>query len=80
MVFDGFGRFWKVFDGNVWFYASFKRFLKLNVVFPYVLIGFPWKCLVLVRVWKVLNVKAHQSFQTYSFHYIKSMLWEAFRS
>ena len=46
-------RFWKVFDGKVWFYAGFERFLMPNVVFPFVLKGFWWKSLVYQRFWKV---------------------------
>ena len=50
-------RFWKVFDGNVWFYAGFKRFLQPNVMFPQVLKGFRWKRLIQCRFWKVFDAK-----------------------
>ena len=33
-------RFWKASDGNLCFFLGFRRFLKPNVVFPYVLNGF----------------------------------------
>ena len=51
-----------VFDGKVWFYAGFGRFLIPNVVFLQVLKGFPWKCLVLCKFLKVFDAKCCISF------------------
>ena len=67
-------RFWKVFDGNVWFYACFRRFLNPHVVFPYFLKGFPWKSLVLCRFWKVFDAKCCISLSFESFLVEKSLL------
>ena len=60
-------RFWKVSDGNLWFYAGFRRFWKPNVIFAKVLKGFWWNSLVYQRLWKVWVLKRTRASKPFNF-------------
>ena len=72
-------RFWKVSDGNLWFYAGFRRFWKQNVIFAKVLKGFWWNSLVYQRFWKVWVSKRTRASKPFNF-IIEMILCEAFWS